>query len=386
MEVLSSIDFQISLLLFVSLIGYFIATRFGQSAVIGEILVGLLMGPSVLGLITYTDFVSALAGMGAVFLLFVVGLETKFKEVYTLKSFVIAFFGVVVPWTGGFLAASFFKYNFVTSLFAGTALTATSIAITAQVLKELGKLKTPAAKAIVGAAVVDDVLSLLALSLASDVAAASISYQAIFLTSVKAVAFLVVATLFGSKIIAVALERWNKYAERHAIPQSTFLAAIGFAFAYATIAELVGLSAIVGAFIAGVSLESVRIKSYREGAAFLEQVFAAIFFVSLGVLVNVNAALGAWLLVIVLTLTAILTKLIGCWLPARALGFSSKDALVIGVGMVPRGEVAMIVALIGLNAGFVGQDVYSSVLLMALLTTIATPLWLKKLFGKKDKE
>ncbi len=379
-EVLSSIDFQISLLLFVSLLGYFVATRFGQSVVIGEILVGVLMGPSVLGLVTYTDFVSALAGMGAVFLLFVVGLETKFKEVYTLKSFVIAFFGVVVPWAGGFLAASFFKYNFVTSLFAGTALTATSIAITAQVLKELGKLETPAAKTIIGAAVADDVLGLLALSLASDVAAASVSYQAIFLTAVKAVAFLVVATLFGSKIIAVALERWNKYAERHAIPQSTFLAAIGFAFAYATVAELVGLSAIVGAFIAGVSLESVRIKSYREGAAYLEQVFAAIFFVSLGVLVNANAALEAWLFVIVLTLTAILTKLVGCWLPARALGFSSKDALVVGVGMVPRGEVAMIVALIGLNAGFVKQDVYSSVLLMALLTTIATPYWLKKLF------
>lgn len=382
-EILSSIDFQVSLLLFVSLLGYFIATRFGQSVVVGEILVGVLMGPSVFGLVTYTDLVSALAGMGAVFLLFVVGLETKFKEVYTFKSFVIAFFGVILPWAGGFFVSSFFGYNFVTSLFAGTALTATSIAITAQVLKELGKLETPAAKVIIGAAVVDDVLSLLALSLASDVASASISYDAIFLTAVKAVAFLVVGSLFGSRIIARVLERWNKYAERRNIPQSTFLAAIGFAFAYATVAELVGLSAIVGAFIAGVSLESVRIKSYRQGAAYLEQVFAAIFFVSLGVLVNVNAAMGAWVFVIVLTAVAVLTKLIGCWLPTRALGFSRNDALAVGVGMVPRGEVAMIVALIGLNAGFVGQDVYSSVLLMALLTTVATPVWLKKMFEKK---
>ena len=384
MEALSTIDFQVSLLLFVSLLGYFLATRLGQSIVIGEILVGVLMGPSVFGLVTYTDFVSALASMGAVFLLFVVGLETKFKEVYTVKSFVIAFFGVVLPWVGGFLAASLFGYNFVASLFAGTALTATSIAITAQVLKELGKLESLAAKAIIGAAVVDDVLGLLALSLASDVAVASVSFSAVFLTAVKAIAFLSIGALFGSKIIARVLERWNNYAERHKIPQSTFLAAIGFAFAYATVAELVGLSAIVGAFIAGVSLESVRIKTYREGAAYLEQVFAAIFFVSLGVLVNVNAALNAWLFVIVLTLTAVLTKLIGCWLPARALGFSSRDSLVVGVGMVPRGEVAMIVALIGLNAGFIDQGIYSSVLLMSLLTTIATPFWFKKLFEEKS--
>jgi len=384
LEALSTIDFQVSLLLFVSLLGYFLATRLGQSIVIGEILVGVLMGPSVFGLVTYTDFVSALASMGAVFLLFVVGLETKFKEVYTVKSFVIAFFGVVLPWVGGFLAASLFGYNFVASLFAGTALTATSIAITAQVLKELGKLESLAAKAIIGAAVVDDVLGLLALSLASDVAVASVSFSAVFLTAVKAIAFLSIGALFGSKIIARVLERWNNYAERHKIPQSTFLAAIGFAFAYATVAELVGLSAIVGAFIAGVSLESVRIKSYREGAAYLEQVFAAIFFVSLGVLVNVNAALNAWLFVIVLTLTAVLTKLVGCWLPARALGFSSRDSLVVGVGMVPRGEVAMIVALIGLNAGFIDQGIYSSVLLMSLLTTIATPFWFKKLFEEKS--
>jgi len=384
LEALSTIDFQVSLLLFVSLLGYFLATRLGQSIVIGEILVGVLMGPSVFGLVTYTDFVSALASMGAVFLLFVVGLETKFKEVYTVKSFVIAFFGVVLPWVGGFLAASLFGYNFVASLFAGTALTATSIAITAQVLKELGKLESLAAKAIIGAAVVDDVLGLLALSLASDVAVASVSFSAVFLTAVKAIAFLSIGALFGSKIIARVLERWNNYAERHKIPQSTFLAAIGFAFAYATVAELVGLSAIVGAFIAGVSLESVRIKTYREGAAYLEQVFAAIFFVSLGVLVNVNAALNAWLFVIVLTLTAVLTKLIGCWLPARALGFSSRDSLVVGVGMVPRGEVAMIVALIGLNAGFIDQGIYSSVLLMSLLTTIATPFWFKKLFEEKS--
>src|SRR3989338_3059619 len=137
----STIEFQMSLLLFVALAGYLLASRINQSAVVWEILVGLLIGPSLLGLITYTDFVSSVAHLGAVILLFVIGLEFKLKEIFNIRYGIIALVGVIVPWFGGFYLAELFGYSFGSAIFVGTALTATSIAITANVLREMGKSK-----------------------------------------------------------------------------------------------------------------------------------------------------------------------------------------------------------------------------------------------------
>ena len=155
-----TIEFQMSLLLFVALAGYLVAARINQSAVVGAILVGILIGPSLLGLITYTDFVRSIAQLGAIILLFVIGLEFKPNEIFHIKYGIIALVGVIVPWIGGYYVADFFGYSFRSSIFVGTALTATSIAITANVLREMGRLQTAAAKAIIGAAVIDDVLAL----------------------------------------------------------------------------------------------------------------------------------------------------------------------------------------------------------------------------------
>ena len=172
----TSPEFQMSLLLFVALGGYLIASRINQSAVIGLILVGLLVGPSVLGWITYTDFVRGLAHLGAVILLFVIGLEFNVKEILSLRNGVIAAVGVIVPWIGGYWLsiALRVRYRQVPSL-SEPPCTATSIAITANVLKEMGKLQTDAAKAIIGAAVIDDVLSLLALAISTDVVSGTVS-------------------------------------------------------------------------------------------------------------------------------------------------------------------------------------------------------------------
>ncbi len=379
-EFLQNIEFQISLLLFIALVGYFLAIRFGQSIVIGEILVGILMGPSVLGLITYTDFIEQLATMGAIFLLFVVGLQTKFIEIFNVRSFVIALLGVVVPWAGGFGVAHLFGFPVGEAVFIGTALTATSIAITAQVLKEMGKLDTEAAKAIIGAAVVDDVLALLALSLTKEFLTSTISIENLAVTTVIAFVFLAVGIVLGMKAINPQLERFDVWAKKHGVEKATFIAAIAIAFAYSLVAEIVGLSAIVGAFIAGVSLESLKIKSYHEGAEYLEAIFAAIFFVSLGVLVNVQAAASAGIFIIALTAVAIVTKLVGCAIPAFLLGLKRNDAIIVGLGMVPRGEIAIIAALFGLSNGLIGQPVYVAILMMSLLTTIVTPAFIKQLY------
>lgn len=378
--------FQMSLLLFVALAGYLLASRINQSAVIGLILVGIVVGPSVLGLVTYTDFVAGLANLGAVILLFVIGLEFKVQDILAPKNGIIAAAGVIIPWIGGYWLSLAFGFPTTSAIFIGTALTATSIAITANVLREMGKLQTDAAKAIIGAAVIDDVLSLLALSMSSEIVGGVFSPAGIALVVIKSLLFIILAGAFGIFVVSPYINRLDKAKFARKYPEFLFIFAMMVAFFYAMVAELTGLSAIVGAFIAGVSFESVRLvhcRDIREGAEYLQIIFAAIFFVSLGVLADFRAVTpDIVLFLLVLTVVAIITKVIGCGLPAKLWGMSSKDSLIIGFGMVPRGEVAMIVALIGLQQGIIGQGLYVAIVLMSLLTTIITPIiyrnWLFK--------
>ncbi|MFA5415599.1 MAG: cation:proton antiporter [Methanoregula sp.] len=382
-------EFQMSLLLFVALGGYLIASRINQSAVIGLILVGLLVGPSALGLITYTDFVRGLAQLGAVILLFVIGLEFNVKEILSVRNGVIAGVGVIIPWIGGYGISILFGFNTASAIFIGTALTATSIAITANVLKELGKLQTEAAKAIIGAAVIDDVLSLLVLAISADAVSGSLSAGGIALVAIKAVAFIVIGGALGIFVISKYIERLDATGFCKKFPEFIFIFAMMMAFLYALCAEAVGLSAIVGAFIAGVSFERVELnhsRNFKEGAEYLQIIFASIFFVSLGILADIKAVTPAILVfLVVLTVVAIITKVIGCGLPARLMGLCRKDALIVGFGMSPRGEVAMIVALIGLEAGIIDQGVYVVLVLMSLLTTIITPIVYRNWFFKGEE-
>jgi Kef-type K+ transport system membrane component KefB len=380
--------FQMSLLLFVALAGYLVASRINQSAVIGLILVGIVVGPSVLGLITYTDFVAGLANLGAVILLFVIGLEFKIQDIVGIRNGVIAAVGVIVPWIGGYGLSIAFGFDTSSAIFIGTALTATSIAITANVLREMGKLQTDAAKAIIGAAVIDDVLSLLALSVSSEVVEGVFSPQGIILVVLKSIAFIVLAGAFGIFVVSRYMERFDRSSFAKKYPEFLFIFAMMMAFFYAMMAELTGLSAIVGAFIAGVSFEGVRLRHCRdikEGAEYLQIIFASIFFVSLGVLADFRQLTpGIVIFLVALIVVAIITKVVGCGIPARLMGMSTKDSLIVGFGMAPRGEVAMIVALIGLQQGIIDQNIYVALVLMSLVTTIVTPIIYRNWFYKGE--
>ncbi len=381
-------EFQMSLLLFVALAGYLVASRINQSAVIGLILVGLIVGPSVLGLITYTDFVRSIAHLGAVILLFVIGFEFNMKDIVQPRNFAIALIGVIVPWIGGWGLAVIFGFDSASAIFIGTACTATSIAITANVLKELGKLQTEAAKAIIGAAVIDDVLALLALAISADIVSGSFSYLGIAIVTVKAIAFIVIAAAFGLLVVSKFLAKLDTTPFVQKYPEFIFIFAMMLAFLYAMCAEAVGLSAIVGAFIAGVSFKDIKLHrshSLKEGAEYLQIIFASIFFVSLGIIADLHAVTPEILLfLLVLTIVAILTKVIGCGIPARLGGLCTKDAIIVGFGMSPRGEVAMIVALIGLERGIIGQGVYVTLVIMSLLTTIITPIVYRNWFYRGE--
>lgn len=380
-------EFQMSLLLFVALAGYLIAYRINQTAVVGIILAGIAVGPSWLGLITYTDFVSSLAHLGAVVLLFTIGLEFKLREISKPWYFLIALIGVLVPWGSGFLLAQAFHFKFTSSIFIGTALTATSIAITAKVLGEMGKLHTQAAKAIIGAAVIDDVLALLILSVSEGLASGSLNFSSTVIVMLKAIAFLVTGAVLGRLVVSNLMERFSGITLAGKYPESVFLFAIMVAFLYALIAELVGLSAIVGSFLAGISMAGVKVKQghiFKEGANHLQIIFASIFFVSLGVILDLHAVTFnlVWFIA-ALTILAFLSKLIGCGVPARLSGMNMKDSLTVGIGMSPRGEVAMIIALLGLNQQIIGQNTYVSLILMSLITTIIPPLVLKNWIFKQ---
>ncbi|MFC2009492.1 cation:proton antiporter [Chloroflexota bacterium] len=376
--------------MFVALAGYLIAYRINQSAVVGIILVGIIVGPSALELVTYTDFVSSLGHLGAVVLLFTIGLHFNIKEIVHIKYLFIAALGIVIPWIAGYFLAKPFGFDNDASIFIATALTATSIAITANVLKEMGKLETDAAKAIIGAAIIDDVLSLLALTIAEEAVSGELSTSLVLITIAKAIGFLIVGAIVGGLILRKVMVRLDNTSFSNRYPESIFIMAMMVAFLYSLLAELVGLSAIIGSFLAGVSITRVRLKhdeAFREGAEYLQIIFASIFFISLGVLLDFSLiTLHLTWFVLALTAVAILTKLIGCGLPARLSGISNRDSLTIGMGMVPRGEVAMIVALIGLNRDLIMQDTYTAIVLMSLLTTIIPPLILRNWLFKDKVE
>ncbi len=385
-SILSTVEFQMSLLLFVALAGYLIAYRINQSAVVGIILAGIIVGPSLLGLVTYTDFVSSLGHLGAVVLLFTVGLHFEVREIARIKYFIIALSGIIVPWVAGYYLARLFNFDFASAIFVGTALTATSIAITANVLKEMNLLQTEVAKAIIGAAVIDDVLCLLALSISEGIVSGGFSLSSTLILFGKAIIFLISGTFIGRLLVSKTIVKldYTKFCNKY--PESIFILAIMIAFFYAMIAELIGLSAIIGSFLAGVSLAQVKLrhsKSFRDGAEHLQVIFASIFFISLGVLLDFHVITFdlIWF-ILLLTLVALASKFIGCGLPAKLQGSNTRDSLIIGLGMVPRGEVAMIIALIGLNNHLITQDIYAALVLMSLLTTIIPPLILRNWFFK----
>ena len=376
--------------MFVALAGYLLAYSINQSAVVGIIIAGVIVGPSLLGLVTYTDFVSSLAHLGAVVLLFTIGLEFELKDITKPKYLVVALAGILIPWVGGYFVAEAFGFESNSSIFIGTAATATSIAITANVLEEMGKLQTKAARAIMGAAIIDDILALLALTISEQLVTGSLQSLTILAGLGKAVAFLVIGAIPVRVLLRRVMLWFDDTKVARKFPQSIFIFAMMIAFLYSIGAEAAGLSPVVGSFLAGIAFASMELKQgaiFRRGAEHLKIIFASIFFISLGVLLDAHVIDGR-IIVFILALTAVAaaTKIIGCGLPARLFGYNMKDSAIIGVGMMPRGEVAMIVALIGLSKGWIQQDTYAALVTMSLLTTIIPPLLLRNWLFKSRED
>ncbi|MGQ9586981.1 MAG: cation:proton antiporter [Thermoplasmata archaeon] len=391
--ILDHLWFQLTLLLTVAIASSFLFARFKQPKIIGQIVVGIVIGPSALGLISVGEaypgnMVHRLAELGAIILLFMIGLECDIREIYTKRSILIALGGVIVPWVCGFFLAEFMLPTpeppfdrFAQSVFVGAALVATSVAITAGVLREMKLVGSEVANILLGAAVVDDVLGMIVLAVSSGTATAGgLDFESLFWLVLASVLFVALGAYFGSKFVTKVISKVHRRGIQRGIEESGFLLALCLAFLYAVISEMIGISAIVGAFVAGTSFAKCELRAtFQKQISVLEWVFAPIFFLSLGILVDLEVvSANAWLFAIVLTAVAFATKVVGCGIPARLLGMSRRDSISIGVGMSPRMEVAMIIALYGLTVGVISSEIYTVIVLMGLLTALFTPSILKR--------
>lgn len=360
------------LLLAAQLAGWLFA-RLKQPVVIGEVLAGLLVGPAVLGLVHDGEILEFLAELGAIFLLFMVGLETRLRDILAVgkEAFLVAALGVLFPFVGGYFFGLSIGFDQLPALFLGTALVATSVGITARVLLELGVLSRNYSRIILGAAVIDDVLGLIVLAVVNGVAQNGTFELAV------AVRITLLSVLFVGG--AMLLVPWLR---RISLPRFTLGNPFGFALlvgvGLAALAAAIGLAPIVGAFLAGMLLAEVREELAIEASArAVGQFLTPIFFAMVGVRLELAALVSAKVLLVGsgVLLIALLGKLLGGFLGALSQGL--RRAVVVGIGMAPRGEVGLIVAALGLSAGAVNEEEYALVLFMVVGTTLLAPLFLR---------
>ncbi len=373
--------------------GGYVAVRLHQPAVLGELLVGLILGPTIVDLV-HLPFVSDpvllheeitdLASLGVVFLMFMAGLEVELDEMLHAgrASLLSGMLGVVVPLFMGAVAALPFGYTDQAAWFIGIILTATSVSISAQTLLELGVLRTREGITLLGAAVVDDVLVLIVLSIFLALGGSANSESSVIVVVAKMVLYLVLSAALGWFV----LPRIVAWVDRQPISEGLIAVVVIITLVFAWSAEVMGgLAAITGAFIAGVGLgrSPLRDKIESKMRIITYGFLVPIFFVSIGLEANLREITGALLpFLIVLFVIAVLSKVIGAGLGARLAGFDQTGALRVGVGMISRGEVGLIVAGIGLREAIISPEVFTVVVVLVLLTTLITPLLLRYVFSR----
>ncbi len=392
-------------LIFMLLFGKFfgeIAERSGQPAVLGELLAGVVLGSSVLGIIPETGAIAQVihvfAEVGVSILLFEIGLETDLKEMFRVgrTASAVAMVGVVFPFGLGFLYWYLANPSIgiqpdgisfaIVAVFVGAALTATSVGITARVLSDLNRMHTSEARIIIGAAVIDDVLGIVILAVVSGMASgAAMTVFSIGKIFTFAVGFLVLAVVLGNKLAPILFD----FVDRMRVRGVLLVTAFCFALGVAALADFAGSAMIIGAFAAGLVLSSTnQFDAVVERVEPVADIFTPIFFVAVGAPVNVQlfvpgaAAFDIEVLEVglILTVIAIVGKLVSGFAVRR----KTADRLIIGVGMVPRGEVGLIFASIGLTSGILSGEVYSAILIMVILSTFLVPPILKQLFIRQS--
>jgi Kef-type K+ transport system membrane component KefB len=363
---------DIVILLVAAFLGGSVARRFGYPAAIGELLVGVIIGPLALGFVEHSGSLVTFAELGAIILLFYIGLETDIAMLkrYLAPSFIAAVAGALLPLGLGYYGALLLGLAQGEALFMGTVLTATSVGITARMLSDLDRLKTKEGMTILGAGVVDDVIAIILLSVTVSVLAGEF-------TSFGLVSVLAKTAVFWAAVIIVGVYGLSRILDRLRIRTEALtllLLALGFAGSYAS-AQL-GLSSAIGAFAIGLVLSNtIRSAEIVENLQPIFLFFVPIFFVSIGMLIDPRAFVSSLVPGLLITSLAVLGKVLGCGGALLLARYTSREALTVGVGMIPRGEVGLIIAGIGFASGFIDAQAYLiSVMAVSSTTIIALPI------------
>ena len=358
--------------------------RLGQPALVGEILAGVIIGPSLLAIVEPDETLEVFAELGVVFLLFWVGLETRLSDMRDVGATAarVGALGVVVPFGAGYGAGIALGESGATSVFLGAALVATSVGITSAVLIELEALATTAARTILGAAVIDDILAMVLLAVAVGVAdQGGVEITSIVVVVLLAVGFVGFVAVGGTRIVA----RWPDVFHAPKFSESPLLPAVILCLGLAAFAAQIGLAAIIGAFLAGMVVAETKDRhDFEEEVAPLYAFFPPFFFVFMGLEVQLEAFTDAGTvgLLVGITALAFVTKFGAAWVAARSMG--PRDAVVVGLGMVPRGEVGIIVAGIGATAGVVERDLFAVIVGMSIATTLLIPPLLRRALARAE--
>ena len=371
--------------------------RMRMPIVLGELLAGMIIGPFALGayliyngepLIQLGSELRVLGDIGAIVILFMAGMEMTPREFLRggKKSFIVGTMGVIIPFFAGLYIFQAFGFDALQAMLIATALTATSIAISLQVLTEFGKIKTPEARLIIGAAIVDDILAIAVLSvvtsLGADGTVGEIDIGNVIVTILQVLAFFVIMLVAAIFIIPkiVAPRLWKAKGSVEGIVTAAF-------FGAAAIAGSIGLSPIVGAFAVGMAISTTKvIDKVEHFISKIGLIFAPLFFAIIGAQVNFREVdLSILMLSSVIILVAIVTKLFGCGIPAWLLLKNRAQGMRVGIAMISRGEVGLIVAGVGISSGVLTGDVYSTIVIMVAVTTIITPIWLKIEYNRDDR-
>jgi Kef-type K+ transport system membrane component KefB len=356
-----------------------IFVKLRQPSLVGEIVAGAIIGPSVLGWIAPNDTLKALSDLGVMFLLFDVGLQVKAHELLKVggTATLVATVGVIVPFIAGWAILRAWGAPQTEAVFVGASLVATSVGITASALSARGLLHEVASQIILAAAVIDDVLGLIVLAAVSSFATGHVNILEITLTAGLATAFTVILAKWGTTAVNHVLPHFHSKAEAE---EAQFHISLVLLFALSALAMYTGVAAIVGAFLAGLALSENADSRVRDLTRGVNELLVPFFLVGIGLHLDLSLfrTRSTLILALVILVAAIVTKLIGCGLGAAGMGWS--NVVKIGMGMVPRGEVGMVVAQMGLSMAVISTEVYGVVVFMAVATTLVTPLLLKVAF------
>ncbi|MED1405905.1 cation:proton antiporter [Bacillus mycoides] len=375
--------FQIALILLSTKLAGDLSVRLGQPSVLGKLIVGIVIGPAIFGWIENSELLTQLSNVGVILLMFMAGLETDLEELNANRnsSLAVALGGIVLPFVGGYVAGLVVGMEQGNAVFLGLLLCATSVSISVQTLRDLGKMKTRESTTMLGAAVFDDILVVILLAFAmSFLGTDDVNLTMIIL---KKVVFFASIILIGWKGVP-AIMRWLSPLR---VSESIVSAALIICFSFAYFGELLGIAGIIGAFAAGIAISQTNYKHEVEKKVepIAYAMFVPVFFVSIGMNITFDGIGDQIWFILALTVIAVFTKLIGCGFGARITGFDAKSSAIIGAGMVSRGEVALIIAGTGLSSGLLAQDYFTAIVIVVILTTMITPPMLKYTFGAKDK-